>query len=450
MKGKRALLLIVLIYIALALLYSLSTPAGEAPDEVAHFKYMRFIATTKRLPHLLHEGNLAGYYEAHQPPLYYGLEALFLHLAGQGNLDLHLKPHLPLDPQRPGARYIHGEEEVFPFRGDSRALHLLRLSSILFGALGLLVHYHLVRELFPFQKGLALCSVGINALIPQFDFVTGVLNNDSLAFLLSTFTLFCLIRLITRGNGKETLRLGLALGLALLTKQSTLYLLPLTLAGIFTMRKTPKEKLLHALVVLGITSLVAGWWYGRNYILYGEVLGIHTAQKTVLEGFVQAKPPTSPYFITHFFPMLFKSFWATFGYMDISAPSWAYGLWILFCLSGLGGLFLRLSFREGEPLFSHQRQGLLLSGLSVLLLFSEVWALNLLFSQPQGRLLFPSLAPLCLLWAWGFSGLSSPLALSNKKFLPWLSLQASLWLFSLALLLALNLYVLFFSLRPSY
>src|SRR5579862_3597267 len=86
------LVLIVLLYLVLALAYARATPAWQAPDEPAHFNYVRELAETGDLP-VLEPGAYpasvvplapsarptdisAFQYEAHQPPLFYALAAL--------------------------------------------------------------------------------------------------------------------------------------------------------------------------------------------------------------------------------------------------------------------------------------------------------------------------------------------------------------------------------------
>jgi hypothetical protein len=45
--------------------YNVFTPIGEAPDERAHFQYLRFVADEGRLP-----GAADSFWQGHQPPLY--------------------------------------------------------------------------------------------------------------------------------------------------------------------------------------------------------------------------------------------------------------------------------------------------------------------------------------------------------------------------------------------
>ena len=82
--------IILLVYVAIAALYAIYTPKWQAPDEPAHFNYIRAIGDTGRLPILQFGDYDQAYldqiksakfpasmpvdairYESHQPPLYY-------------------------------------------------------------------------------------------------------------------------------------------------------------------------------------------------------------------------------------------------------------------------------------------------------------------------------------------------------------------------------------------
>ncbi len=67
--------------------------------------------------------------------------------------------------------------------------------------------------------------------------------------------------------------LGMVLGLGALTKLSLLYLGPLTglvLLYDFYCRRSLRQLLHFSLIIGGIVLLLAGWWYWRNWRLYGD------------------------------------------------------------------------------------------------------------------------------------------------------------------------------------
>ena len=103
------LLVILVIYAVLGVLFAVRTPAWQAPDEPAHYNYIRFVATTGGFPELklgdyphayLEEIKSRKFppelsiepirYEFHQPPLYYALLAPIYRLTGGALLPLRL------------------------------------------------------------------------------------------------------------------------------------------------------------------------------------------------------------------------------------------------------------------------------------------------------------------------------------------------------------------------
>ena len=90
------LAVILALYLTLGLAYARATPPWQAPDEPAHFNYVRYLAERAELP-LLQPGDYpdgvvptgpntrltditAFRYESHQPPLFYALGAVIYKL----------------------------------------------------------------------------------------------------------------------------------------------------------------------------------------------------------------------------------------------------------------------------------------------------------------------------------------------------------------------------------
>jgi hypothetical protein len=76
MAGPWPLAVLVLLFAVVATLYSINTPLLEGSDEPAHFEYVLSLARGMGLPLFQAKAFTATNYEAHQPPLYYGLAAL--------------------------------------------------------------------------------------------------------------------------------------------------------------------------------------------------------------------------------------------------------------------------------------------------------------------------------------------------------------------------------------
>ncbi|HET7375797.1 MAG TPA: hypothetical protein VFK30_03755, partial [Anaerolineae bacterium] len=63
------------IFVLLGLIYSITTPIFEAPDEPGHYQYVKYLAAGKGLPIQSFERAKLIVDEGHQPPLYYAMGA---------------------------------------------------------------------------------------------------------------------------------------------------------------------------------------------------------------------------------------------------------------------------------------------------------------------------------------------------------------------------------------
>ena len=140
-------------FTVLVLLHGWATPLFEAPDEVWHYAYARWLAEGHGLPAMTDNASGANQ-EVAQPPLYYGvaallsapfpdsdLDALFWHNPGFGYQARGLVP----DNKN---MLIHTSAEQWPWRGAVLTVHVARLASLLFGLLTVLAAWGLGYETF--------------------------------------------------------------------------------------------------------------------------------------------------------------------------------------------------------------------------------------------------------------------------------------------------------------
>jgi hypothetical protein len=411
---RRSLLWIALLcHLALATAFLLRTPSFEAPDENSHYEYAWFLANTGELP--LAPGlatarglpQTAGAVLAHHPPLYYALLAAVLTAAGRG--DTVFAPRLNAQfgvPDQPAKalRFEHGSGQ-----GDGPLL-LLRAFSVLLGALTVLAVHRLGRRCCPSRPQVADLAALLTASLPMFAFLHGSLNSDVSATLLCTATIATLAGIwqrerTTRGDG---VRLGLLLGAALLTKLTTLFLLPLaTLTLVLSWWRTRRLGGAASLVTLAIALLfafgISGFWFWRNWQLYGDplALSVHDAAFTPIppelrwHWFFGTDPwPTA---VPSFLPTVFRSLLGHFGWFSLPPPGWLPWLALGIATIAFAGL-LRLCL----PNARHQRVAgawLLLSACA--LVFAGTAHFNWKAPQPQGRLLLPAVGPAAVLLAAG-------------------------------------------------
>ncbi len=447
----------VLLFTFLALLYSLTVPLFEGNDESWHYAYVRYIAENgalprqppDRYPHLARQ-------EASQPPLYYALAAALTRWVEQEDLPaLYRRENpfptvLPIGHQDNQNHYIHTDAERFPYRGAALGVHLARLLSVLFGAGTVWGTYRLARTLFPEREWVAAGAAMTVALTPGFLFTSGLVNNDALAACIATWTLVVLWNRKERKGHKENLcgeiLPGLLLGAAALTKLSGLLLWPFAaLALVFYHQDTKTQStnkkfffvsscLRGFLLTFGVALALCGWWYGRNWLLYGDPTGL-----SAMLPLVGHRPPG--FGLMDFFRtearLVWMSYWAVFGWFNLAAPGWAYWVYGLLTALGAAGLVL-----FGARAARRKRWGDL-ARMGYLALWALVVAVGLVrwtltTGGSQGRLLYPAVGAHGVLLALGWTELAP--ARARRWLLPGVG----------AALLALALWMPFGVIRPAY
>jgi hypothetical protein len=224
----RPLGIILALYLLLAVLYGLVTPIYEGPDEIGHVLYVKHLFEGRDLPRQTREYARAYGFgqEGSQPPLYYALNAALVRVLRLSLAGLEGIP--PVNPfttrGRPArynvACYRHDpRQEIFPFQGAARAVHVMRLLSALLGGITVTAVYLATRQAFPGSEEAALLAAQLVAFNPQFAFMGGVVNNDNLVNCLVAMAVALTLYGLRRGfTWRRALVLGLVCGLAALAK----------------------------------------------------------------------------------------------------------------------------------------------------------------------------------------------------------------------------------------
>jgi 4-amino-4-deoxy-L-arabinose transferase-like glycosyltransferase len=386
--------------------YSVAVPPWEAPDEPAHFAYATHLLDAGALPRMVADG---GPTEAHQPPLYYLLAAALMAPLDRGDRSGGFEPNPRFvwagqGGQEPNVA-LHGTADTFPYAGQVLALHVARLASVLAGALAVAVVVLLARALLPGRPSVALLAGGLVAFNPQFAFIGGVLSNDSLTALTCAAAALAAVRAARapeRAGG--WLALGGLVGLALLTKLTAVFLVPLvglTVLALAVRARSPRLALRAGAAAGGPVALLCGWWFARNQLIYGDPLG-HAVFREI-HAWNQRFSPVGPADLAAFAGKTFRSFWGTFGWMTIYLPEWMYALALALSAFGLLWFLPALALWRRARLSSGQLLGLGWLATFVLaqgLLLGTV-ALACGESCYQGRYLFAAIAPIALLIAFG-------------------------------------------------
>lgn len=396
-QRERLIVIVVLaVFILLAVGFSLG-PIFEGPDELEHYRFVRELAETRALPdpRQPHE-------EYHQPPLYYVLAALIKAPINDADFEqVEVNPyHLY---HNHGEKFIagndnknhliHPQSESFPFiqSGTALAVHLIRLLSVACGACSILMCYFIFSMLWPNRSDLRLFSLAIGACWPLMLYMSSTVSNDALTILLSCLSLLLVLRQVRHGPSLlSAMIMGLVLGLALLTKVSSLLLaIPVGVAVAIDLRHTWK----HALVTLTLTIAIAGWWYARNMLLYGQVSAMYSSWPA-LE--VQAGQLAFSDGLGRL-SFVYQRLWARLGANSIVVAPAIYRFFDVLTALGLVGAVVQFARRwriRHEKPWAHSipREIVVMTAFAIALLAAIVYYTYTNWAGNQGRFLLPGVA----------------------------------------------------------
>jgi len=450
---RRLLALILALFVLLGFTYAIITPPFEASDELWHYPMIQHLAGGNPLPVQVFDPALAGPWnqEASQPPLYYYLGAALTFPIDQSDMEQvrWLNPHVDngvITPDGNNNLAIH-DPAADPWSGALLAVRVVRLFSVLLGAVTVYLTWRIAGETAPGRPEtapgrpeIALGAAAINAFLPMFLFISGAVNNDNLAIMLASLALLSLVRIVTRRRERysavrwqEWVTVGLVIGLAALTKEGTLGLLPMAFGTavvaawqrVVATDSQPTSKrivqaaggLVSAVLLVAIpVAIVAGWWYYRNIVLYGDWLG-WSAFIAVLG---QRGHPASLVQLWGERRGFMMSFWGLFGGVNIPMSPWIYAVLNAVLVAAVGGFFIylgRLLMAEighwrasSEGWFARLLRAVERHfALIVNLIFAAAvvygliqWATTTWSSQ--GRLVFTAISSLTILMALGLAG----------------------------------------------
>lgn len=405
------------LFLALGVVYSVVNPLFESPDEVWHYEYVRWLVEGHGLARPEEVGTAPWHQEGSQPPLYYLLAAAITAPIPTDNAEqvIRYNPHAIVGQADSFGNkniMVHGGADAWPWQGVALAAHIARLFSVLLGAVTVLAAYGAALAVFPSRRAIAATAAALVAFNPQFIFLSAAVNNDMLVIAASAGGVWLAMHLLGRAEPPSWWQLALFGALAGVAAASKLSGLALTgLAGLTLLilawrRRSFTDLIRWGLLVGAVTLVVGGWWYLRNVYLYGDPLGLK-AMFDILPR--RSEPPTVAELLART-QGVWRSAWAVFGWFNVIAEPWLYSFYTLLSLVGLLGLTIVWPLRW----WLHKRRGRgdVLSPASgwqfvVLVVWIVVIFLALLswaqMRYPQGRLLFPALSAAAVLLAFGLS-----------------------------------------------
>ena len=397
-------------------LWVCSIPPGHGPDEEAHLAYIRVVREKGGLP-LLSFSTEGSWSEGHQPPFFYVTAAVVSVLLG-------------------------------PEWG-------LRWFSLILGIGSILAYYGLACKLFPGHRLTAAAMAATAGVLPMFSFLTATVNNGAMVQFFVAVVLYLGVSPV-RWKGWQSVAMGLLIGAAVLSKLSGLFLIPFFVVA-WGRQWTEKELTFNNFIrltgrLMVILILFTGWWFWRNWLLYGDIFGWQQqmASATALVRRVRLTPDYL-YAVT---VEIWRSFWAAFGpaarstaapsvyiliacvvspgiagvvasrwsdrtgriagailgggmisflgwplavpwFSTISHHAGGLAVKVLLSLILAAGFYRFLSIRWYPPQVIRRETGLL--ALAVFFLLLGVYRYNIDFPQPQGRFLMPCVAQIVYL-----------------------------------------------------
>ena len=390
-----------------ALLWAAIIPFGEAPDEPTHFDEARFIAEHNRFPVFDQETDLlqtscagptgpCGTSYAVLPGVNYAISAGFMKLQ-------HAFTGEPYD-----------------------SLHFAaRLTSVL--SIPIYVFFlWMTAQLLLAQRLARVTALLLGSFIPQVAFIGGYVNADAFSLAVGAAVTYLSVRLLCNGYSRfMPLYGGVALGLLALSRANYYPLFGLfAVAWAFAAYRmwqqdgTARRLVLSSLATAALAAVIGGWWYIRNFQLYGEPLGLDTinAAFDALAPLRQSPADRGATFTSLLFDdpvwtkSTFRSFWATFGWMAVFLNSRIYLLIEAMLFGAAAGLVIaayRALSEHGRRVWQWGSSWawLLLALLLPAAILLSAWTSLYNDYQPQGRYLYPALIPVVLLTSHGLHSL---------------------------------------------
>lgn len=401
-----ALVALLLAFSGLSLSVAVLTPPWEANDEPDHVRNVQKLVDGRMYRITDADAGL----EPHQPPLYYLVLA-----AGQGLLAI---PPQPVAPE-----FAPVAPESFLFRHDiaadglqQRLLTILRLPGVLMSLIVIVLTWWIGRTLSsdPWTPVVAAAFV---AGVPRFAFLGGVVNNDNLANVLGASALALATVAVKQAPSASPSRaqglaagLGALAGLLVLSKLTTVFLLPALGVALWMLGRSGRDRLRLSLTAAAVGLVVCGPWLAFNWSTYGDPLASrasHDHLSRVLPALFDVGSPVEQSFDAT--PrQVFRSFWYTSGWNQFKWRSavvhWL--LWIALAV-GISGLLRGTSSSPRGP----PRGALIVLLLAAAGGIAAIWYLGIITTTSQGRVGFFALPAVGLLFALGLERWRAPVLL---------------------------------------
>ncbi len=388
-------------------------PIWEGYDEPSHYAYVQYVASHWSIPPAA-QGPIGLVYETKQPPLYYFIVAASTFWLQPADL-----PQFHLNPYRDGKnRFVHGDDEGFPYPALARGVHAARFITVLLSAVSVWGTFATAVLIFPGRPWLVLSATAIHAFWPQFLFMSSIVNNDAVASAAGSLIILCSLRLcfasVTR---RDVFWLGMTLITGALIKLNVLTLAPLAVVCALialASRLRAHDRQLRAHILLGTVAAsvlvaLAGWLYVREMLprQTDDVPLVHMLQAIgwFISHPLAATNPYAPYWDLSMLPeaaqVSFATAWALFGWGSILVENEVYAALALMCSASLLGALMGLRWLTPTQRLSLGLLAFAFAVVTIATFFFILYVHNPLMLS--GRYLLLGISALAVLLAAGFA-----------------------------------------------
>lgn len=443
---RRFLHILLLLYVFKEILTVIIMPPFTGHDEVAHYSYIRTVATEHRLPKIPNLEAWRTFQEANKPTEARATGDFFdsdLYAYADWVLDWwHPQPEDPLFgvyTSRNPVYAVNYLNEAYPsgwqyaanhpplyyviatpvyWATDSMSLEnqmiILRMIAIPFGLLAVIGTFLIARTLFPRSAFVAITATSFVALQTQISYEAAMINNDILVVGFAAMLIALLvIGMRDRFPWKLTIAIGVLFGLMLLSKgTSVIFAGSIALMMVTGLGwKSWREWLPKGAATAAIGFLMASPWYIYLHRTYGNFSALPQIKKLQYLWTYQRSSPPSPLDLLwneRFARMRWNETWGEFGWRKIPLTNttlWVIGIPCLIAFIGLIVYVVRLVRRRHEARVAGSIaapvawQIWAMVGLfaTALLGYAAVIQFGLNFALTQARYFFPMIAPAAVL-----------------------------------------------------
>jgi 4-amino-4-deoxy-L-arabinose transferase-like glycosyltransferase len=447
MIHKKYILPVILVIIFLKqLLFVAVIPPWQNYDEGAHFSYVQYLVEEGRMPSgQKDEGKQASFSQEYvysrisllkerlysvplqdiqtkldqqnRHPLYSSAAAMFLDQASrpaEGSRATWRNPAASYPP----AYYLLTAlpYKIFQHQSIVTRLYAMRIVSSLLFLVTMLFGYLIAWRLTK-NRIFSLTLVSLIGWLPVFSYTSAGVNNDVLLVTLATMAIYLCLTMLDNLNWKNSLSLGIILGLGLLTKpQWPVFLLVAGwpfLIHIWRQGIPVKKIVRYFILTMLVALLIGGWWYGSHYSsLMATVTG--SASNQTSGTMVNLSPTTNYAFLTLYrWLYIFITFFFTVNFDYIfDVPYIFVILGTVLSILAVGGLiYATIAGRKKTDGKKLTQTIVLVSSIiflemAYLYLFLKNSIQGGFYEFPiDGRYLFPVIVPILYYWLKGLAAL---------------------------------------------